>query len=337
MNTYQAYPHILIVIFGDEISRIIETILSVSQQKYPNCECIVAANVDPNTFYQYLNPMEVPVVVLYPETQNLKTAIQNSNSSLIGFVYAGDKYLDDSFWHVAEVSMRHRNHDIGLVIGNGYICSTGDQVQRLHSRHVTFNTQKLEKNDYLVSSTVFVTHYAMKRLGSLDNLVYADRISSNLWCRIGTMCKTIVTDQPISISYINKKDSSVTSNNCGKIADESSKNVIYHIPFLLNDEISRYHSFNRNLLPKITIVTPSFNQSQFLERTIESVLGQEYPNLEYIIIDGGSSDDSVNIIKKYEHKLAFWVSEKDSGPAEAINKGFRRATGDIVVWLNSDD
>jgi glycosyltransferase involved in cell wall biosynthesis len=89
--------------------------------------------------------------------------------------------------------------------------------------------------------------------------------------------------------------------------------------------------------PKITIITPSFNQGQFIESTILSILSQEYPNLEYIIIDGGSTDNTIDVIKKYSEHISYWISESDSGQTNAINKGLNIATGDIVNWLNSDD
>jgi glycosyltransferase involved in cell wall biosynthesis len=89
--------------------------------------------------------------------------------------------------------------------------------------------------------------------------------------------------------------------------------------------------------PRITIITPSYNQGKYLEATIQSILNQNYPNLEYFVIDGGSTDESVEIIKKYESQIDYWVSEKDNGQSHAINKGLERATGDIINWINSDD
>src|SRR6187431_735936 len=89
--------------------------------------------------------------------------------------------------------------------------------------------------------------------------------------------------------------------------------------------------------PKISVVVPSYNQGQYLEETILSIFNQQYPNLEVFVVDGGSKDNSVDIIKKYEQHLTWWVTEKDKGQSDAINKGFARVTGEIVTWLCSDD
>ncbi|MCU4175092.1 glycosyltransferase family 2 protein [Carboxylicivirga sp. N1Y90] len=126
------------------------------------------------------------------------------------------------------------------------------------------------------------------------------------------MVKTINLSLPIS----NNNSSDVWPNN-NKV----------ELPFYDQDII----------WPKISIVIPSYNQGQYIEETIRSILLQNYPNLELIIIDGGSTDDTVNIIKKYENYITYWVTEKDNGQSDAINKGLKKCTGDLFNWLNSDD
>ena len=115
--------------------------------------------------------------------------------------------------------------------------------------------------------------------------------------------------------------------------------MIDHISWLRNGEIPDVPEsrFIDTYWPKISLVTPSFNQAKYLEKTIRSVLLQGYPNLEYIIMDGGSTDGSVEIIKKYAKWISYWVSTKDNGQTDAIDRGMKQTTGELVNWLNSDD
>ena len=123
---------------------------------------------------------------------------------------------------------------------------------------------------------------------------------------------------------------------------ENIKNPVYTNgktgwPWTITEHPNDKLSPKRIEWPRISVVTPSFNQGQYIEETIRSVLLQGYPNLEYIIMDGGSTDNTVEIIKKYQPWINCWVSEKDRGQSHAINKGFEKATGHILAWLNSDD
>ncbi len=110
-----------------------------------------------------------------------------------------------------------------------------------------------------------------------------------------------------------------------------------YLPFARNGSGSQSVSSDFSTLPSISVITPSLNQAQFLEQSLLTVLNQNYPKLETIVIDGGSDDGSVEILKRYKNRLTYWMSEPDKGPAHAINKGFKRAKGEIIAWLNADD
>jgi len=115
-------------------------------------------------------------------------------------------------------------------------------------------------------------------------------------------------------------------------ANIGSPNALGRVDFLTGKALKQNSAW-----PKISVITPSYNQGKYIRETINSVISQKYPNLEYIVIDGGSTDETLFVIKQYEHEISYWVSERDKGQSNAINKGFQVATGEILTWLNSDD
>jgi glycosyltransferase involved in cell wall biosynthesis len=118
---------------------------------------------------------------------------------------------------------------------------------------------------------------------------------------------------------------------------ELEKIIKGHTSFLHNDSVNRNITDEASEFPKVSIITPSYNQGEFIERTILSVLNQDWPNIEYIIVDGASTDNTREIIEKYEQHLVWWVSEPDKGQTNAINKGIKMATGKYITWICSDD
>ena len=143
------------------------------------------------------------------------------------------------------------------------------------------------------------------------------------------------------ISYLNIKS---YSNNILTFWDNGKEKYLVGIVLdkaskleFLKEKIIYYTDRRKLIYPRISIITPNYNGGEYLEECIESIISQNYPNLEYIIIDGGSKDNSLEIIKKYEKYLTYWISEPDKGQYDAINKGFAKSTGEIMAWLNADD
>ena len=252
----------------------------------------------------YLN-----LILLEFYSQNKFSFSQVSENSVLRISYDN---FDDAFNNFQfELGFGFISYD-SLINNNIDILDFLEKIQsnlRKHSRLILFFETQLQNLDQIINDTklFFKKH--------LDENANFDLLSTN----------SSFTDKLLTFEHNNQKKVLV-----GIILNGQSKLNLY------TEKIIR--TPRKNLLyPRISIVTPNYNGGEFLDECIDSILSQNYSNLEYIIIDGGSNDNSLEIIKKYEKYLTSWVSEPDRGQYDAINKGFARTTGDIMAWLNSDD
>lgn len=173
--------------------------------------------------------------------------------------------------------------------------------------------------------------YLLETLGDLTTSLSLPPKESNQQCR-----QEIKAGIQISQEAISREFAKQVGNSDGFPEHTDPQDSIY-LPFVRSGDHERLKLSENVNLPSISVITPSLNQAKFLEKALLSIFNQNYPKIESIVIDGGSEDGTVDILKRYDSKLAHWVSEPDKGPANAINKGFKAAKGDIIAWLNSDD
>jgi glycosyltransferase involved in cell wall biosynthesis len=217
---------------------------------------------------------------------------------------------------------------------------------------------------FIMQEATYFRRTLWERAGATLDLRYKYAADSELFARLSRFARLYTVDDTIA-GFRDYGETQRSKANCEqyklealKIIAEEKSNISFnpewdHEPPPLirlpletsrslakKIQISRQYTYpipKQDKFPRISIITPSYNQGQYLEECIDSVLSQNYPNLEYIIMDGGSTDDSVATIKKYEKYLTYWQTGKDAGQYEAINQGFSRSTGAIMAWLNSDD
>jgi len=350
-----------------------ECLDSIFSQNYPNLECIIIDGGSTDESISIIRKHEKHIFYWHSKPDEghyaaVNEGFQISSGEIMCWLNSDDMFHRKGLTVLVEVFSSHPDVEFltGKRIGfneNGGRLSFGYESQRWWRDLLLDPECLLDPPLCIMQEATSWRRSLWEKAGAALNLQYKYAADFELWARFSRYAQLHSIDTTIAgfrewgneqRSQTHRKD---YNNECKQIIKreqsvelevtfESPPPLICY-PLHLNDsppkstfapkDLASYIISPDNRYPKISIVTPSFNQGRYLEECIDSVLAQKWPNLEYVIIDGGSTDDSVQIIKKYEKHLTYWQSEPDEGQYFAINEGFKKTSGDIMAWLNADD
>jgi glycosyltransferase involved in cell wall biosynthesis len=337
-----------------------ECIDSILSQNYPNLEYIIMDGGSTDNSVDIIKKYAKYLTYWQSRPDNghyaaVNEGFKKTTGEIMGWLNSDDKFHPDGLSVLGEVFSRfpHVHCLTGKRIGfdaSGNMRSFGFE-QQTWNRSMLLDKNTLRRQLFIMQEATYWRRGLWEKAGASLDLSYAFAADFELWLRFTRFTQLHTVDALIAgFRYYGKEQRSQIflkeyMSECAKtidrekgIASENPRSDGISPPLIGNPLTrQRIEIAVRKEQSKISIVTPSFNQGQFLEECIDSILSQNYPNLEYLVMDGGSSDNSVEIIKKYEKHLTYWQSRPDNGQYAAINEGFRKTTGEIMTWLNSDD
>lgn len=337
-----------------------ECIDSVLSQNYPNLEYIIMDGGSSDNSVEIIKKYEKYLAFWQSRADGghyfaVNEGFLQSSGEIMGWLNSDDMFHPGGLFILDDVFQQRQDIQVltGRRVGfnaDGQLNSYGLEKQTW-SRESLLDRRMVDKFSFIMQESTYWRRNIWQKAGATLDISYKLAADFELWLRFSRFSQIHTVDALIAgfRSYGASQRSQLMLNEYLEecymaIPIESAQvrqtSIPYNIaPECISYPVGRTYSrhYKKSPPPKISIVTPSFNQGEFLEECIDSVLSQNYTNLEYIIMDGGSSDNSVEIIKKYEKYLTYWQSRADGGQYAAIEDGFKRSTGDVMAWLNSDD
>jgi len=342
---------------GQYLEKCIDSILS---QNYPNLEYIIMDGGSSDNSVEIIKKYENHLSYWQSRSDNghysaVNEGFARTTGDILCWLNSDDMFHPEGLFKVASVFKKDESIDFitGRRVGfdvEGNLLSYGHESYSW-CRDRLLDPANIDLSLFVMQEATFWRRGLWERAGGYIDTTFDLAADFELWCRFSRYTRLYTVDELLAgYRYYGMEQRSQQSRDnyisqCKAII-ERERGIASAIPEMDNlppalvpvlfSENSPEIIIKRSL-PSISMVTPSFNQGEFLEECIDSILSQNYPNLQYIIMDGGSSDGSVEIIKKYEKYLHYWQSKPDGGQYKAVNEGFRKASGDIMAWLNSDD